>query len=249
MKAHKLVQGKHNFKTHAFLKACISYVHITIPSVDDNIKQFKLYVLACQVALINNLIGEAESLMKTAISKILDLAEDDELPQVEDSLHAIIGQLVLLPDNPGSASGFFLPAHGLVNALEKLNKRYEKLKYRLFINILWYLSSQTQSKLPYRIARVDSNDKLMSGNANFKNEQQSMIAIVIDELLNFVQEAGENKTIDDAGLDILIKFYLALEKIFNVTEGSQVSIVMNRIAELCKKFRGVSSLAALKIAN
>ena len=242
MKAHRLVQGKHNFKTHAFLKACVSYVHITIPSIEDNLKQFKLYVLGCQVALVNNLIGEAESMMKTAIARIPDLAEDDLLPQAEDSLHSLIGQLVLLPDNPGSTSGFMLPAHGLVNAITALNKRYEKLKFRLFISVLWYLSSL---KLPFRIYRVDSNDKLMIGNAMFKEEQQAMLAIVIEELLNFVAEAGEMKTIDDAGIDVLIKFYLALDKIFVTDEGSQVTILLSRIEGICKKLRTPRDLKAL----
>lgn len=249
MKAHKLVQGKHNFKTHAFLKACISYAHITIPSIEDSIQQFKLYLLGCQVALVNNLIGEAESMIKTAISMIPDLAEDDQINKVEDSLHTLIGQLVLLPDNPGSTSGFLLPAHGLVNALTALNKKYEKLKLRLFISILWYLSSQAQSKLPYKILRVDSNDKLMSGNASFKEEQQTMIAVIIEELLNFVGIASELKTIDDAGFDILIKFYLALEKIFVVAENSQVSVLLGRIFEICKRLRGDNQIKQLRISN
>lgn len=249
MKAHRLVQGKHNFKTHAFLKACISYVHITIPSIDDNVKQFRLYVLGCQVALVNNLIGEAESMMKTAISRIPDLAEDDLIGQVEDSLHTLVGQLVLLPDNPGSTSGFMVPAHGFVNAISALNKRYEKIKYRLLVNILWYLSTQTQLKLPYRIFRVDSNDKLMSGNVNFKEEQLAMMTLVIEELLNFVAQAGELKIIDDAGMDILVKFYLAMEKIFVATEGSQVMILLTRIADICKKLRGPNDLKPLRLGN
>lgn len=249
MKAHRLVQGKHNFKTHAFLKACISYVHITIPSVDDNKKQFKLYVLTGQVALVNNLIGEAESIVKTAISKIPLLAEDDELSSVEDNLITLIGLLVLLPDNPGSASGFFLPAHGLVNALTSLNKRYDKLKYKLLIHLLWYLSSQTQSKLPIRLFRVDSNDKLMSGNKQFKNEQMSLIASVIEEILNYVTEIGEMKTIDDSSFDLLVKFGLALEKIFICEGSTQAGILLNRVIEICKKFRGESRCSMFRIVN
>ncbi|OMJ78349.1 hypothetical protein SteCoe_21867 [Stentor coeruleus] len=247
MKAHKLVSGKHNFKTHAFLKACVSYAHITIPSIDDNMKQFKLFILASQVALVNNLIGEAESLIKTAIARIPDLAEDDELPQVEDCLHTLIGQLVLLPDNPGSSSGFFLPAHGLINALTSLNKRFERLKLRLFISILWYLSSQTQLKLPLKIFRVDSNDKLMSGNANFKEEQLTMMSTVIEELLNFVTECGQMKTIDDAGFEVLLKFYMVLQKVYVCLDESQVSILLKRIYDICLGLRGEAKVKMLRV--
>lgn len=45
-KAHKLVQGKHSQKTQAFVKACIAYVHITIPTLEDTDKQVKLFMLA-----------------------------------------------------------------------------------------------------------------------------------------------------------------------------------------------------------
>jgi len=34
-RAHKLTKGNHNSKTQTFVKACIAYAHITIPTLDD----------------------------------------------------------------------------------------------------------------------------------------------------------------------------------------------------------------------
>ena len=34
-KAHKLTSGNHNQKTQTFVKACIAYSHITIPTLED----------------------------------------------------------------------------------------------------------------------------------------------------------------------------------------------------------------------
>lgn len=34
-KAHKITGGKHNSKTQSFVKACIAYSHITIPTLED----------------------------------------------------------------------------------------------------------------------------------------------------------------------------------------------------------------------
>jgi hypothetical protein len=38
-RAHSYVKGKHNQKTKAFIKACIAYSHITIPTLDSIEKQ------------------------------------------------------------------------------------------------------------------------------------------------------------------------------------------------------------------
>ena len=36
IRANKIVRAKHNKKTLAFVKACIAYCHITIPSLHSN---------------------------------------------------------------------------------------------------------------------------------------------------------------------------------------------------------------------
>ena len=70
-KAHKLTNGQHNQKTQIFVKACIAYAHITVPTLEDIDKQCKLFMLTAQSSLLNGLIGEADSLLK-AILETLD---------------------------------------------------------------------------------------------------------------------------------------------------------------------------------
>lgn len=234
MRAYRLVGGRHNLKTHAFLKACVSYAHITTPSLESPVSQFRLFVLGSQVALMNGLLGEAESQIKAAINLINELASEGGLAEIEPSLQMLIGQMVILPDNPASTTGFFLPAHGLFNTLVALNKRFEKIKYRALISLLWYLSSQAQAKLPYRLFRVDSNDKLMSGNQKFKEDYLALLSLTLEELLNFVAEFKEMTNPDEETVDLLVKFYMALNKIFETTEGSQVSILLSRTSALLK---------------
>lgn len=38
-RAHKIVNGNHNQKTQSFVKACIAYSHITIPTLTEIDKQ------------------------------------------------------------------------------------------------------------------------------------------------------------------------------------------------------------------
>ena len=45
-KCHAICKGKHTQKTQTFVKACIAYVHITIPTLEDTNQQVKLFKLA-----------------------------------------------------------------------------------------------------------------------------------------------------------------------------------------------------------
>ena len=67
-KAHRLKNGKHNSKTKVFVSACIAYVHITIPTLESVDKQLTLFLLTAQAALLNGLIGEADSLLKAILA-------------------------------------------------------------------------------------------------------------------------------------------------------------------------------------
>lgn len=116
-KAHKITNGKHNNKTQTFVKACIAFCHITIPTLDDEEKQIKLFLLTAQASLLNGLIGETDSLLKAILagmdekftadaSKITSLGKKVEVEYVEnlykmgELLQSVLGFLVVVPSNP-----------------------------------------------------------------------------------------------------------------------------------------------------
>ena len=61
-----------------FLKACFAYIHITIPSLEDFLVQFKLYILTAQQALICTFINETDSLLRQAIQLIPNIHNSPE---------------------------------------------------------------------------------------------------------------------------------------------------------------------------
>ena len=64
--ANKIVRAKHNKKTLAFVKACIAYAHITIPSLHSNENpenKITLFIHTAWVALMNGLISETDSII------------------------------------------------------------------------------------------------------------------------------------------------------------------------------------------
>lgn len=87
-KAHKLTSGNHNSKTQTFVKACIAYAHITIPTLADVDLQCKLFLLTAQSAMLNGLIGEADSLLK-AILESMDAAFTADVRELTNTGHKI----------------------------------------------------------------------------------------------------------------------------------------------------------------
>lgn len=194
MKTHRFVKGRHNAKTLAFLKACVSYAHITIPSLDSYIVQFRLFALACQVALINGLVGESESLFKSAISIVEYLDREDQIPLAEPILKHLIHLLVFIPENPDSTSGFCILANGCYNACTQLpHEKHKPFKLHISLSLLDFIASQMQSKLPLHIFRVDSNDSLMAGSSEYKSDCAALMEVLVTDMMEFVSTLQELK--------------------------------------------------------
>jgi len=123
IQTYKLVKGKHNKKTLRFCKVCIAYCQITIPSIGiaskNLIKQLKILLSTAEIALMNNLISEADSLLKnfiTILSKILkefkDYSDNSKLLILKNFISSFISFLIIVPSNPESP---FQLVNGLIN--------------------------------------------------------------------------------------------------------------------------------------
>jgi hypothetical protein len=73
----KLVRGRHNKKTLAFVKACFAFCHITIPSIDVVYSRMVLFKLAGEVALTHLCLPQADTFFKAVIQELLDVVELD----------------------------------------------------------------------------------------------------------------------------------------------------------------------------
>ena len=63
-----MTDGKHTKQTQSFVKACIAFSHITIPTLEDMQWQCTLFLLTAEAALLNGLIGETDSLMRAILT-------------------------------------------------------------------------------------------------------------------------------------------------------------------------------------
>ena len=67
-KARTLNKGRITNKLISFLQATISFCYITVPVLENAHLKLKLYLYLSEVALTNNLISQANSLIKTCIT-------------------------------------------------------------------------------------------------------------------------------------------------------------------------------------
>lgn len=101
-KCHAMCKGQHNGKTQNFVKACIAYCHITIPSLESMTKQVNLLFVSAQVAILNGIAVQAECLIEMVI-EVLEKNHKDELSHLiytADCINRFLGFMVVLPSNP-----------------------------------------------------------------------------------------------------------------------------------------------------
>lgn len=75
MQTHALVKGNHNRKTAQFVRSCIAFTFITIPSISDFVMRHKLYVASGAVAVTNHALSQADVFFQAAIDLIPELPE------------------------------------------------------------------------------------------------------------------------------------------------------------------------------
>lgn len=73
------MKGKHTKKTSSFVKGCLSYCHVTIPSVGDIFKRCELMLFCGQISLINQCLPQTDTFLKATISLIPDIQASEEI--------------------------------------------------------------------------------------------------------------------------------------------------------------------------
>ena len=104
-RTNAIVKGNHSRRTTVFVKACLAYAHITIPSIMDPMRRLHLFLLAGQISLSNNLVTQAETLFKAAIAYIPDLSALDAQRRPHDDdvqtfISTLANSLIVAPGHP-----------------------------------------------------------------------------------------------------------------------------------------------------
>ena len=193
MRCYHLVKGTHSRKTSSFVKACLAYCHITVPSISDVYRKLQLLLQCAEVALQNQCLPQTDTFLKSAISLLPDMPPTEEIDgkhlHTEEKLLSVVKQLlsflVLAPGHP--EHGPFYVVKGLFNALLKYPwQPYTGVQIRAFIEILALLSTYGQNKFPYHLTHVESNDELYGSSAGYLTELGEVTSQCVDEIIKLL---------------------------------------------------------------
>ena len=224
MQTLNLMKGKHNKKTAAFVKGCLAFNHITIPSIEDTKIRLDLLVTCGLVGLKNMCLPQTDTFLKQAIVIVPEVAGGNGGADMIAWVGTFCGLLVVVPGSPDL--GPFYLMNGLQKALQKWSEEEEGgnaavssmmkaskkfAKSKCLLLMLGTCSSWAQKKLPYAIPGVDSNDTLYGGSEGYMEELKQLTEGIVAEVVADIEAMEGDSSMKDelvlGLLDCLIEFF------------------------------------------
>ena len=98
MRTLGMVKGRHSKKTQAFVKGCLAFNHITVPSIDNVLKRLNLLVYCGLVGLKNTCLPQTDTFLKAAISLVPEAGSSGQaVNEVVQWVGLFCGLLVMVP--------------------------------------------------------------------------------------------------------------------------------------------------------
>ncbi|XP_066496496.1 VPS35 endosomal protein-sorting factor-like [Tiliqua scincoides] len=202
METRKVMKGNHSRKTAAFVRACVAFCFITIPSLTGIFTRVNLYLHSGQVALANQCLSQADAFFKAAVSLVPEVPKtiniDGKMRPSEafllEFLCNFFSTLLIVPDHP--EQGVLFLVRGLLNVIQDYTwEDNSDDKIRIYTYVLHLLSAMSQETYLYHIDKVDSNDTLYGGDVKFLAETNKLCETVIAQILEHLKSLGKEETL------------------------------------------------------
>lgn len=153
---YRIVNGKHSKKTSAFVKGCIAFNYVTIPSILNVQARLDLYLLTGQIALLNACLGQADACFETGLKSITQLPKQIEIDGKVKSLESylisyletFLSTLIIVPDSPDMGVLYLLRL--LIEESQKYGFQTDSL-ITIYLCVLDTLSIMSQETYPFHI--------------------------------------------------------------------------------------------------
>lgn len=201
MQTRAVVGGRHSRKTAAFVRSCVAFTFITIPSIAGPLEKLRLYLESAQVAVANQALGQADALVKAAIVLFAEVPPkmevDGVLQSTENELVDValnmLGTLLIVPDNP--EQGVLTMFRGLLNAAMEYKWASDSdALATIYTRALHLLGAYAQSKYIHKIEQVDTNDLLYGASPAFQQELARIADSIIEQVMGHISKLGDSTT-------------------------------------------------------
>ncbi|XP_021287820.1 UPF0505 protein isoform X3 [Herrania umbratica] len=136
----------------SFVKSCIAFSEVTIPSILGHIKQLHLYLETAEVALLGGFVSHCDGLIDSAISCLqsFDWMEGSRVAVDSDGILSFIRKLCsLLVMVPGNPEVGILHIPKSILSLIHSRSWSPSMKTRIFCAIVSLSATLSQGRLPY----------------------------------------------------------------------------------------------------
>uniref|UniRef100_A0A670K2A8 VPS35 endosomal protein-sorting factor-like n=1 Tax=Podarcis muralis TaxID=64176 RepID=A0A670K2A8_PODMU len=202
METRKVMKGNHSRKTAAFVRACVAFCFITIPSLTSIFSRLNLYLHSGQIALANQCLSQADAFFKAAISLVPEVPKtiniDGKMRSSETFLLEFLcnffSTLLIIPDHP--EQGVLFLVRGLLNVIQDYTwEDNGDDKVRIYTNVVHLLSAMSQETYIYHVDKVESNDTLYGGDTKFLAETNKLCETLIAQILEHLKSLGKDETL------------------------------------------------------
>eukprot|EP00249_Psilotum_nudum_P000286 c11225_g1_i2 orf=128-1468(+) len=193
----RLLKGNHSSHSVEFVKSCVTFNEITIPSINIITNRVDLYLETAEVALMNGLLSHVEGLTKSSITCLQEVqnVEEAKRKEIEEEgficIRKLCSFLVLVPGHPDLGPFYLL--RGLINLLNTQPWFQGQYKVQILCGILSICSTLHQGSLPYHVQSMEvaSNDELFFGEPAYNEELLLIMNEVVEDIISSLDQVTD----------------------------------------------------------
>ncbi|XP_021906119.1 UPF0505 protein C16orf62 homolog [Carica papaya] len=217
-----------------FVRSCMAFSEVTIPSISSHIRQLNLYIETAEVALFGGLVSHLDGLLDSAIDCLQNASPTDALRSPTDvdglvsSIRKLLSLLVMVPGNPDK--GVMYIPKDILSVIRSQSWMTVRMKTRIFCGIVLLLAALSQRRLPYHAghAEIMGNDYLFFGDSSYVHELTSLTEVILQNLVDMIEQEPSRVVRGSTALEACNCIATALKTNHNV------SLICSKLIETAK---------------
>ncbi|KAL4554184.1 hypothetical protein LXL04_037361 [Taraxacum kok-saghyz] len=182
-----------------FIKSCITYNEVTIPSIPSYSRQLILYLETAEVSLLGGLISHSDGLLDSAVSCLQDvnlldgMRKNEDIDGIVSLMRKLCSFILMVPGN--LEQGVTYLPKSILSLLDSQSWITPKLRIKILCSLLSLFATFSQNELPYHAVHeeVIGNDRLFYGHATYSQQLVSLSTIILHNIIDIIpQESSQN---------------------------------------------------------